>query len=278
MIDEASSPAAPISVAERLLILGGTGEAAALAEAAHAAFPDLDVISSLAGRTDAPRTLPGRVRVGGFGGTHGIESFLRHERIGLVIDATHPFAATVSAHAAAACAATATPRLLLLRPPWQPRPGDRWLEVADMAEAARLVATIGRRAFLTLGPGDLAAFAGASRVFFLVRLIQPPREPLPFADHDLVVARPPFNLEAERTLFARYRIDTLVTKQSGGGAEAKLAAAREVGAAVVMIRRPEKPHGERVATVAEAMAWLANALQRHSGRKLPVPKDQASTG
>lgn len=247
---------------ERLLILGGTGEAAALAEAAHSAFPDLDVISSLAGRTDAPRTLPGRVRVGGFGGTDGIESFLRHERIGLVIDAAHPFAAVISAHAAAACAATGTPRLLLLRPPWQPGQGDRWLEVADMAEAARLVAKVARRAFLTVGPGDLAAFAGLTGAFFLVRLIQPPREPLPFADHDLVVARPPFSLDEERMLFARYRIDTLVTKQSGGATEAKLAAAREVGAAVVMIRRPRKPDGERVASVAEAMAWLADMRGR----------------
>lgn len=247
---------------ERLLILGGTGEAAALAEAAHAAFPDLTVISSFAGRTASPRALPGRTRVGGFGGADGIESFLRQERIDLVIDATHPFAATISAHAAAACAATGTPRLLLLRLPWQPGPGDRWLEVADMAEAARLVAKPARRVFLTVGPGDLAAFAGLTRVFFLVRLIQPPREPLPLADHGLVVARPPFSLEEERTLIARHRIDTLVTKQSGGGSEAKLAAAREVGAAVVMIRRPEKPAGERVATVAEAMAWLAGMLGR----------------
>lgn len=246
---------------ERLLILGGTGEAAALAEAADAAFPDLTVISSLAGRTLAPRQLPGRVRMGGFGGSEGIAAYLRDERVDLVIDATHPFAATISAHAAAGCAATGTPRLLLLRPPWQPQPGDRWCEVADIAEAARLVAQTARRAFLTVGPGDLAAFTGVTRVFFLVRLIQPPGEPLPFADHGLVVARPPFSLEAERTLFARYRIDTLVTKQSGGGSEAKLAAAREVGAKVVMIRRPEKPAGERVSTVAEAMTWLAGRLR-----------------
>lgn len=249
---------------DRLLILGGTHEAAALAEAASAAFPDLEVISSLAGRTDTPRTLPGRIRVGGFGGADGIAGCLRDERIDLVIDATHPFAAVISAHAAEACAATGTPRLLLLRPPWQPQPGDRWDDVADRAEAARLVAATSRRAFLTLGPGDLAAFSGLAHVFFLVRLIQPPAEPPPLAHHDLVVGRPPFSLDEERALFARHGIDTLVTKQSGGATEAKLAAAREVGAKVVMIRRPEKPIGERVATVAEAMAWLAGMLGRRT--------------
>ncbi|MCU0893143.1 MAG: cobalt-precorrin-6A reductase [Rhodospirillales bacterium] len=248
-------------MAERLLILGGTGEAAALAGAACAAFADLDVISSLAGRTETPRTLPGRVRVGGFGGADGIAAYLRIERIGLVIDATHPFAATISAHAAAACAATGTPRLLLLRPPWQPRPGDRWHDVAYAREAARLVAAASRRAFLTLGPGDLAAFSGLAHVFFLVRLIQPPAQPPPLAQYELVLARPPFALDEERALFARYRLDTLVTKQSGGATEAKLTAAREAGARVVMIRRPAKPAGERAATIAEAMAWLAERLR-----------------
>lgn len=249
---------------ERLLILGGTGEAAALAEAAAAAFPDLEVISSLAGRTDTPRTLPGRIRVGGFGGADGIAGCLRDERIDLVIDATHPFAAVISAHAAEACAAVGTPRLLLLRPPWQPQPGDRWDDVADRAEAARLVAATSRRAFLTLGTGDLAAFSGLAHVFFLVRLIQPPAEPPPLAHHELVVGRPPFSLDEERALFPRHGIDTLVTKQSGGATEAKLAAAREAGAKVVMIRRPEKPAGDRVATVDEAMAWLAGMLGRRT--------------
>ncbi len=119
-----------------------------------------------------------------------------------------------------------------------------------------------RRAFLTIGPGDLAAFAGLAHVFFLVRLIQPPGEPPPLENHKLLVARPPFPIDAEREVFVREGIDTLVCKQSGGPTEAKLTAAREAGAAVVMIRRPQKPEGERVATVAEAMAWLADTLGR----------------
>lgn len=241
---------------ERLLILGGTAEAAALAEAAHAALPDLEVTSSLAGRTASPPRLPGRIRVGGFGGAEGIATYLRGERISLVVDATHPFAVTISAHAAEACAATGTPRLLLLRPPWQPQPEDQWHQVSHMAEAAQRVGATARRAFLTVGPRDLPAFAGLDHVFFLVRLIQTPSAPLPLTNHELVVARPPFVLQAERALFARHGIDTLVTKQSGGPTEAKLTSAREVRATVVMIRRPAKPAGETVATVPEAIAWI----------------------
>lgn len=250
-------------MAERLLILGGTREAAELAHAACATFTlETEVISSLAGRTQAPPPLPGRVRVGGFGGTDGIAAYLRAEGIDLVIDATHPFAATISAQAAAACKAAGIPRLLLLRPPWQPQPGDHWHEVADMAEAARLVEAFAKRAFLTVGPGDLAAFAGIASAFFLVRLIQPPGDIIPLANHKLIVARPPFGEAAERALFASERIDTLVSKQSGGPTEAKLTAARATGAAVVMIRRPQKPAGDTVASVAAAMAWLEARLRR----------------
>jgi precorrin-6A/cobalt-precorrin-6A reductase len=246
---------------DRLLILGGTSEAAMLAEQAVARFgPGLEVITSLAGRLPPPRGLAGRLRIGGFGGPSGIVRFLRDERIDLVIDATHPFAATISAAVADASAATGTPRLLFLRPPWTPQPGDCWHEVADFTAAAEKVGAIARRAFLTIGPSEIAAFSTVQRVFFLVRLFRLEPAPLPLADHGVIVARPPFTVEAEQVLLARERIDTLVSKQSGGPMEAKLTAARALGLAVVMIRRPEKPPGVRVDGVAGAMAWLEARL------------------
>lgn len=253
-------------MAERLLILGGTAEAAALAKAARVRFaPGIAVITSLAGRLPPPRGLAGEVRIGGFGGTDGIVRYLKEERIDLVIDATHPFAATISAHAAAACTATGIPRLLLLRPPWEPQSGDRWQPVADFAAAAAAVRATARRAFLTIGPGELAAFAAVPDVHFLVRLIQPPADPLALARYEVIVGRPPFAPEAERALLERARIDTLVTKQSGGPTEAKLAAARAVGARVVMIQRPAKPAGPRVETLDQALAWLADLVLRSNG-------------
>lgn len=240
-----------------LLILGGTTEAAALARAvADAGSGGIDVVTSLAGRLAPRGDIPGRVRIGGFGGALGLARYIEEERIAAVIDATHPFAALISAHAAAACAEAGIPRLALVRPPWRPEPGDRWREVDDFAEAARLVSRIGRRAFLTTGPGGVAAFAGAADVWFLVRVFAPPASPLPLPRHAVIVARPPFTLDSERTLFARHRIDTLVTKQSGGPTEAKLAAAREAGVNVIMVRRPPPPPGRVVSSVAEALAWL----------------------
>lgn len=244
----------------KLLILGGTTEAAELARAVLETFQDeFDVITSLAGRLEPRRTLPGRTRIGGFGGVPGLVRYLEQESIDAVIDATHPFAATMSAHAWAACSQAGVPRLALVRPPWQPMPGDRWREVADLAEAAALLPRIARRAFLTTGPGGIEAFSAAAGVWFLVRVFAPPAAPLMLPRHATIVERPPFTLASELALFRRHRIDTLVTKQSGGPTDAKLAAAREAGAEVIMVRRPPPPPGAVAPSVAEALGWLRQA-------------------
>jgi precorrin-6A/cobalt-precorrin-6A reductase len=239
----------------RVLILAGTHEASALA-AACVALPGLEVISSLAGRTRAPQPLAGKVRSGGFGGSPGLERFLRAAAIDRVVDASHPFAAEIGRHAEAACRAAGVPRLRLLRPPWRRQKGDRWLQVADLAEAAARLPALGRRAFLTVGHKDLGAFAGLPGIWFLVRTIEPPA-PVPLAHARWVQARPPFALEAELELLRRHRIEVLVTKASGGEATyAKLAAARALGLPVLMVRRPPAPPGPVVATVALALDWL----------------------
>jgi precorrin-6A/cobalt-precorrin-6A reductase len=166
----------------------------------------------------------------------------------------------ISANAAAASATAGVPRLMLIRPPWRPEPGDRWLEVDSLAAAAEALPGIARRAFLTVGSGGIDAFRDVAGVRFLVRLFQPPSGPLPLADYDVVVCRPPYTVDGERALLTEHRIDTLVSKQSGGPTEAKLAAARETGATVVMVRRPAAPPGERVETVEEALDWIRRAI------------------
>ena len=252
---------------KRLLILGGTTEAAALARAVGDTFPAqtsetetsggrIDVVTSLAGRIAPRRDIPGRLRIGGFGGIPGLVQYLEAERIDAVVDATHPFAARISANACAACTESGTARLALVRPPWQPARGDRWREVGSLADAAALLPGSARRAFLTTGPGGIAAFAPISTVWFLVRVFTPPATPLALPHHDVIVARPPFTLASELALLRRHRIDTLVTKQSGGPLEAKLAAARQVGAEVVMVRRPPPPPGAVVSSVQQALDWL----------------------
>lgn len=246
----------------RLLILGGTGEAMALARAAVDAFADrLEVVTSLAGRTRAPARVAGGLRVGGFGGAGGLVRYLAEAGIDLVVDATHPFAAVISANARDACERAGVPRLSLLRPPWRRRRGDRWIEVEDAAQAAAETGRHGHRAFITLGQRDLHRFADLDGVSCLVRLIETPTAPPPPGDCRIVTGRGPFTLASERRLLAEHRIDVVVSKASGGRAtRAKITAARERGIPVVMIRRPPAPEGARVATVAAALAWIDSNL------------------
>ena len=239
----------------RVLILGGTGEALALARACHDRG-GLEPVTSLAGRTRAPTLPMGDVRCGGFGGVPGLLAYLTEHRIERVVDATHPFTAQIGRHAHDACARAAVPRLRLLRPAWPRVASDRWHEVADAAVAARLLPSLGGRAFLTLGQGDLAAFRDCPGVAFVVRTIEPVPTPAPL-DATWLRARGPFAEAEEFALMRDHRIEVLVSKASGGAATyPKIGAARSLGLPVVMIRRPPPPPGPLVATVAEALAWL----------------------
>jgi len=244
---------------QKLLILGGTGEAAALARAAIARFGDtVSVTTALAGRTSRPGPIAGQVRIGGFGGAAGLAAYLTEHGIERLIDATHPFAAEISTSARIACERAGVPRLMLLRPAWRRHALDRWIEVASVEDAAALVARLGRRAWLTLGRQAIAAFAPITGVRFLVRLVDPPPEPLPLRFCEIVLGRGPFSLAEEHHLMQRHGIEVLVCKASGGAAtEAKLIAARELSLPVIMVRRPAPEPGASVETVEAALDWLA---------------------
>jgi len=243
-----------------VLVLGGTTEARRLAESL-AGDQRVRVTTSLAGRVASPRLPPGDVRVGGFGGSDGLAEWVRTHRVDALVDATHPFAATMSRNAAEAAAQAHVPLLALRRPGWVAQDGDRWHSVASLAEAATLLPALGERVFLTTGRMGLAAFAteGLDALWFLVRSVDAPEPPCP-GRMDVLLDRGPFSLEGERELIRRHRVDVLVTKDSGGDATApKLTAAREAGIPVVVVRRPPVPEGVPVAaTPDEALQWVRN--------------------
>ncbi|MGW7333245.1 cobalt-precorrin-6A reductase [Streptomyces sp. NPDC054840] len=230
------------SARHHVLILGGTTEARRLAEAL-APEPSCHVTTSLAGRVASPVLPPGETRIGGFGGVAGLAAWIVAHGVTHVVDATHPFAERMSFHAADAAALTGVPLLALRRPGWTPEPGDDWAFVDSLADAAALLPGLGSRAFLTTGRMGLHTFAHLTDTWFLVRSVDPPAAPAP-PQLEVLLARGPFTLDDERELIARHRIDVLVTKDSGGSATApKLAAAREAGIPVLVVRRPAVPEG-----------------------------------
>lgn len=240
----------------RLLILGGTTEAGALA-AALAGRADVAPILSLAGRTLRPAPSPIPRHIGGFGGADGLRAYLEAARIGAVVDATHPFAVQMSRHAAQACEATAIPLLAFTRPPWERQSGDRWIDVETMEAAARALGPAPRNVFLTQGRSQLAAFADAPQHRYLVRAIERPPEidALPF--HRLILSRGPFRLADEEALMREENIEFVVSKNSGGEATyAKIEAARNLGVPIVMAQRPARPPVAQTTRLDEVLAWI----------------------
>ncbi len=237
----------------RVLLLGGTAEARALAKTLH---PEVDIVSSLAGRVPDPALPVGPVRIGGFGGVDGLRRWLRDEHIDAVVDATHPFAATMTAHAVEACAALRIPHLLLARPAWAP---GNAIVVGSDTEAAEAVAKQQYlRVFLTTGRSSVQAFAD-SGAWFLIRAVTAPDGASLPRHHQLLLSRGPYRYDGELSLLREHRIDALVTKNSGGDmTRAKLDAAAALDIPVVMVARPQLPASVAVVgTVQEAAEWVA---------------------
>jgi precorrin-6A/cobalt-precorrin-6A reductase len=241
----------------RVLLLGGTSEARTLAARLH---QDVDVISSLAGRVPDPALPVGEVRIGGFGGIDGLRRWLSESAVDAVVDATHPYAATITANAAAVCDELRLPHLVLARPAWDPRDA---IVVGSDTEAAKTVAVQGySRVFLTTGRSGTAAFVDVDAWFLIRAVTAPDADTLP-RRHELVLSRGPYHYDDELALLRDHRIDALVTKNSGGAmTRPKLDAAATLGIAVVMVDRPPLPIGvTTVNTVDDAVRWVTSSAR-----------------
>ncbi len=223
-------------MSEKILILGGTKEAAKLAgDLVDAGY---DVTTSLAGRTKEPEPVKGAVRFGGFGGPKGLANYIRQHAIARMIDATHPFAGQISLNAKRAAEMAQIPLERQERPPWQPHKDDRWVEVETL-EAARDTIPPKAKVLLALGSQHIDLFRTREDVHFIVRMVDPPKQDLPLKHHSLVLGKPPSDAAAEVLLFKTHDITHIVCRNSGGsGAYAKIEAARKLGLPVIMVARP----------------------------------------
>ncbi len=241
----------------RILILGGTAEARLLA-ARLEGDGRYSPLTSLAGVTAKPARIAGEVRIGGFGGVEGLRDFIRREIIALMVDATHPFASQISAHAAQAGAQARVRVLRIERPPWEQQAGDDWVKVADIEQAAQAIPE-GARVLVTIGRQAVAPFFAREDIHVIARMIDPPQVHVP-GHAQILLAHPPFTREQERVLLEEKHITVLVTKNSGGDATfAKIEAARELGLPVIMVARPEQP----TLTTAPGVEDMLKLIEKH---------------
>lgn len=241
-----------------VLLLGGTTEASALARLLAA--QGIAATLSYAGRTEAPRAQPVPIRIGGFGGIAGLADYLRRHGVTHLVDATHPFAATMSMHAIEAARLAGIGCVALTRPAWQPRPEDRWTRVQSIDGAVAALAGPARRVMLALGRMHVEAFAARPQHHYLLRFVDSPDQPPALPRHSLAVDRGPFTVAGDIKLMQDHAVELVVCKNAGGhGAEAKLLAARQLGLPVLMIDRPAVPDRAEVYRPEDVLVWLGHA-------------------
>ena len=260
-----SSPSSPIptivnqaasAMAINLLILAGTIEATLLAK--EISDVGVNAVLSYAGRVERvkPQLLP--KRIGGFGGVEGLCKYLEASAISHVIDATHPFAIKMSRNAVDACAHLKVPLLALSRPPWVAQKADLWKEVDSISAAVGLLEMPMRRVMLAIGRMHLSEFCAQPQHNYLLRLVDPPAFEISLPYFESIISRGPFTKEGDIALLQKYKIDLLVSKNSGGsGARSKIDAARYLGLPVIMINRPNlNRERKEVQSVSRALKWL----------------------
>ena len=242
--------------ATRVLLLGGTTEASALA-GRLAARPEFQATMSLAGRTRNPKASPIPTCIGGFGGVDGLRAYIEHEGIDVVVDATHPFAARMSHNAVAACAQTGCPLIAVERPPWRLQSGDNWQSVPGVEAGIAMLGPNPRRVLMAIGRQQLGLLEAQPQHTYVIRVIDPPAVPPKLPHSTLIAARGPFTVADDIALMKRERIEVFVAKNSGGDAAvAKLHAARTLSIPVVMVDRPSVPQRTTIATADAALDWL----------------------
>jgi len=255
----------PVSAMPNILLLGGTTEASALARllAERGAAATI----SYAGRTAAPRAQPISTRIGGFGGIAGLAAYLRDHRVTHLVDATHPFAAKISANAVGAARAAGVAHAALTRPAWEPAPGDEWTAVADIVSAVDALSGPARRVMLALGRMHVEEFRAQPQHHYLLRFVDAQDQAPALPDHALVVDRGPFSIADDIRLLREHAIDLVVCKNAGGsGAQAKVMAARELGLPMLMIARPALPARREFHCPREVIDWIAHPASSGSER------------
>ena len=237
---------------KRILLLAGTGDARRIAKD----LSDLPIIASLAGATASPADYPCDLRTGGFGGAEAMAQWIETNEITAIIDATHPFAAQISANAVTAAKATNRPITRIHRPPWDQEAGETWITVPDVASAAKALPR-GARAFLATGRGSQDEFTARHDIWCALRLIDPPKSIYP-GNGEYVVSRPPFDVASETALFSLLNISHLVVKNAGGvAARTKLTAAARLNIPIIIVSRPEEPNAAPAIPREDLRDWLS---------------------
>jgi precorrin-6x reductase len=237
-----------------ILLLSGTSEGRLLSARLRAAgMPFVASVTTPEARQLFAATAPApEVLVTRFS-ADALALLLRERRVGAILDATHPFAQRISELAIQAAAQAHIPYVRYERPTTLladapvHRACAEVIRAPDMETAAQICLERGSRVFLTTGTKTLPMFHQVMACKWVMARVLPTMASLSQAlqaglpPAQILALRGPFSQPLERAILQEYRIDLLVTKDSGaaGGVDSKCAAAAALQVPVVLVSRPQ---------------------------------------
>jgi precorrin-3B C17-methyltransferase len=262
-------------------VFSGTGDGNALAAELFARGYRLIVsTASDYGAELASEALPGLDVRSGKKGIEARRGELQQSRAGAIVDATHPFATDISTQLTQLACELNIPYIRYERPGVTLAGFDH--HVPDMPAAARQAMEIGQRIFLATGIKDLQTFlqqpSAETRCWFL--RITPDADSLERAlklgvpRSNICAMQGPFSTELNVALWSSWKVDCVVTKESGeaGGFQSKVDAACKLGIPLIVVERPKMSYP----VVASDFKTLSDLLEqslknREAFMDLPAP-------
>lgn len=243
---------------KNILILGGTSEARDLSILVRK--ENIKAVISYAGVVKKIAKQPLPKRTGGFGGADGLAEYIINEKITHLIDATHPFANTISENAILAAKKTGVLFTTLERDPWEPEAGDHWTTVKTIESAINLLNGPPERVFLAIGRQEIKGFFRNRHHFYLLRMIEDTPINFEIPDFEVIHDKGPFKYEADKQILLKYNITKIISKNSGGsGSRAKIEAARDLNIPVIMIERPSVSPRSIFNNPDEVLKWIIHS-------------------
>ena len=240
---------------KKILIIGGTQEGNKLAN--YFKEHNLEYIISYAGVVEEVYKKKFKKRVGGFGGKIGIFNFIKQNKITHVIDASHPFSQKISLNTYNVCKSYNIPIITYTRKPWFERKNDNWIKVGDFNESADYLKGEAKNVFLAIGKKNLQVFKKYPQHCYLLRVINNQDINNLFPNQKCIAYNSKLNVEEEIKILKKYKIEVIVSKNSGGNlAYNKIIAARKLKIPVVIISRPKSLRSKKIYTLESLLEWL----------------------
>ncbi len=231
----------------KLLVLAGTEDGRELADALRRRGHDILVSTVTSYGADLAQDQGLQVRSGALD-AQALVDLVEGGGFAAIVDATHPYAVRVKEMAKKVCEERLIPYMGWQRSSLELEANSlvHWAE--DIPAAALIAANLGQRILLTTGSNALPEWVSLPALQdkrLYIRVLPTSEvlarcELLGFKPNQIIAAQGPFSQEWDEAMFKQFKIDVVVTKESGkvGGTLEKVQACQHLNIPLVILKRP----------------------------------------